>query len=102
MSIQEDILTGKYDKELNEINEAVSARYKLVRSQKAAVAIATVSVGSIGVLTGLSPKKLNGREVEVLGKKQKRISVKFTKPMQLDSNEKLPFTIPAQCFVPKG
>ena len=42
-----DIISGKYDSELDEIANAVNQRKKLTRSQNTAMAMATIKIGDM-------------------------------------------------------
>jgi len=75
MSIATDIIQGKYDNELNDIQGAVNTRRKLNRNQNQAVVLATINVKDIVVLHGLTPKLLNGLKGKVTDINRTTISV---------------------------
>jgi len=79
MSIATEIIMGKFDGELDDIQYAINTRRKLNRSQKQAVVLATINVKDIVVLQGLTPKILNGLRGQVTDIGRTKISVKLDK-----------------------
>jgi hypothetical protein len=75
MGLVADIINGNHDSELSEITDAVNHRKKLKRSQTTAIAMATIVVGDIVILKGLTPKYVNGLKAKVVGKKQTKLNV---------------------------
>lgn len=71
----EDILNGKHDDELDEIYQAIRDRESVVRKKDAKVMMHKVEVGDKVRLKDLTPKRINGKVVEVVGKKRTRIAV---------------------------
>ena len=100
----DDILNGDYDDSLDVISATLRERRKVIRKGRDLTVLASVKAGDKGRLDGLSPKYLNGEEVEVVAKKESRISVKLieTNPRMSRAAGRfgaLPFTIPAGCFI---
>jgi len=96
MTILSDIINGNHDTQLNEIRDALNARDDIVRSTKSANAMASIKVGDVITLSGLSGKGVNGYPCKVVKKNKTRIVVKF-----VDAGHKyhptVSFTVPASC-----
>ena len=99
MTIAEKIIKGELDNELNDIVDAIKMRRKANREQTVALNMITISVGDPAKLKGLTPKRLNGRKVQILKKNRKTIKCKFTDSV---SDSRFPVgsivTVPASCL----
>ncbi len=70
------VVTGNYtDAELADINSAVRSALDISRQRNAAVMKATLKAGDSVVLSGLSPKSLNGLVATVVEVKKSRVRV---------------------------
>lgn len=87
-----DLLSGELDSKLDQIQEAIKERRKLMRATNAASSMLNLRKGDRVSLYGLSPKKINGREGVVFSKKRTRITVK------MDDNDMGLIDVPAQCL----
>jgi predicted metal-dependent RNase len=88
-----DLLSGELDSKLDQIQEAIKERRKLLRATKAASSMLSLKAGDRVSLHGLSPKKINGMEGKVISKQRTRVLV----DMGMDSGYGQ-ITVPAQCL----
>jgi hypothetical protein len=79
MTLTSDILSGKYDNDLNTIAEAVRQRETLTRKAAAAVTMASIEPGDTVVLKDISPKYLIGAKAKVIRKRQTRLECELLK-----------------------
>jgi len=88
-----DLLSGELDSKLDDIQEAIKERRKLIRATKAASSMLSLKVGDRVSLHGLSPKKINGMEGKIVSKGRTRVGV------LMDSDTGYgEITVPAQCL----
>jgi|TARA_R110002153_G_scaffold54346_8_gene151489 hypothetical protein len=87
-----DLLSGELDSKLDQIQEAIKERRKLLRATTAASSMLELRKGDRVSLYGLSPKKINGSEGVVWSKKRTRITV------NMDDKEMGLIDVPAQCL----
>jgi hypothetical protein len=78
MTSTDKIINGDFDSQLDDMQDAMNDRRKIVRQMTTAKNMMNIKVSDIVVLKGLTPKELNGRKGKVTAKKRSTISVKFT------------------------
>lgn len=95
MNLAEEIINGNHDADLDQIVEAIRQRRKLNRSKDTALTMATVNVGDVVVLKGLTPKYLNGNQGKVVGKRRTKIEVQMDQAIGRYGRM---VTVPATCI----
>lgn len=83
LELIEEIVTGKWDDDLERLDEAIRARRKEERRKQAEINRLTLLPGARVRLKNLSPKYLNGLEGEVVEQqhgRKKGLRVKFVEP----------------------
>lgn len=77
MNIIADIITGRYDDQIDAIAEAARSRRNALRTAQAH----TLKEGDVVVLSGLSPKYINGKKATVVAVKRTRVTVSPVEPV---------------------
>lgn len=101
MSLAVDIINGKYDEELDTIQEAVRQRIRLNRSTEALTNMVEIKIGDTVRFLNIRPKYMVGQEAVVVGKKVSKLVVRLKQPTGRFNGDT---TVPASCveLVQKG
>lgn len=77
MNIIADIIAGAYDDQIDAITDAARSRRNALRTAQAH----TLKEGDVVVLSGLSPKYINGKRATVVAVKRTRVTVIPVEPV---------------------
>ena len=89
----QDIYSGAYDDDLDEIVKAISERRKIISLQRAVDNLSTLAIGDRVKLTNISPKYMNNRPATIIGFDGRKIKVdmgmrigKYAQVLTVDSS----------------
>lgn len=88
--------------ELLRVNKLTASLVRERRTTQRIVAVAQRKPGDVGKLTGLKPAYLNGVQVEVVGVRRTRLSVRLAGRPPAEAVARFgdrQFTVPAECVV---
>jgi len=98
LAVLRGIALGTFDDKLEEITTAAVHRRRELQRQRSVVAMVEFQVGDKVKLRNLRPKHVNGKVVEIVAKRQTKLTVKYVNREDgIDRFGMLPFNVPAGC-----